>query len=371
MVARVGVIGGGQLARMMLPPAVDLGIELRVFAESIDSSAKPAALVLGDYLNLDEVNSFAQTVDVITFDHEHVPQKVLNSLISEKFVVRPGPSALLYAQDKLAMRHRLAVLGIDIPRWGIASDASQVDEFVLEVSAPKVVAKTARGGYDGKGVRFISSGIEILDWLESAQVLLEEIVHFRREVAQLVARRPSGQIVAWPLVETRQKDGVCSEVIAPAAGSILLAGRAREIAVHIAESLDVTGVLAVEMFETEDGRLVVNELAMRPHNSGHIFTELSQTSQFEQHLRAILDWPLGSTSLLAPAGVMVNVFGGVSSEGVAGALEVSSSLKLHHYGKEPRLGRKAGHVSVIGDNPNELLSHAQKAAGMCAIDGVT
>jgi len=201
-------------------------------------------------------------------------------------------------------------------------------------------------------------------------VLLERRVAFTAEVAQLVARRPSGDIAAWPLVETVQNNGVCSEVRAPVSLDRTVHGHAREIATLIAEALDVTGVLAVEMFVTEGGGLLVNELAMRPHNSGHIFTELSETSQFEQHLRAILDWPLGSPSLRAQSGVMVNIFGGVDRQNIPKALSTSASLKVHDYGKEARPGRKAGHVSITGHDQNELLSLAREAVALCATDGL-
>jgi 5-(carboxyamino)imidazole ribonucleotide synthase len=355
---------------MMIPPAIVMGIDIHVLAETADSSARLAATTVGDYLDAETVMSFAKEVDVITFDHEHVPVEILNRLVDSGVAVRPGPQALQSAQDKSVMRSRLAELSLPIPRWALAATESDVEEFIAQGDSPAIIAKTPRGGYDGKGVRVATTGADVSDWLATGPVLLEEKIPFQREVAQLVARRPSGEIVAWPLVETRQRNGVCAEVLAPAPEAQQLSLHAREIAFAIAQGLDVTGVLAVEMFVTTDGGLLVNELAMRPHNSGHIFTELSETSQFEQHLRAVLDLPLGSADLMASAGVMVNIFGGVQAHKISEALSTSASLKVHDYGKAARPGRKAGHVSITGDDHAELLSLAQKAVALCATDGL-
>jgi 5-(carboxyamino)imidazole ribonucleotide synthase len=366
---RLGIIGGGQLARMMIPPAIEMGLDVRVLAESDDSSARIAASHVGDYRNVETVLAFAKGLDVVTFDHEHVPHDVLSALVAAGVAVRPGPAALLAAQDKGVMRQLLSELGAPVPRWALAESASGVESFLHGGASTEIVAKTPRGGYDGKGVAFISDASEVSEWLAAGPILLEDKVPFTREVAQLVARRPSGDMATWPLVETRQRGGVCAEVIAPAAVSSETAAEARTLALSIAESLDVTGVLAVEMFVLESGELVVNELAMRPHNSGHVFTELSTTSQFEQHLRAVLDLPLGETTLLAPKGIMVNVFGGVIRESIGEALAVDGSVKVHDYGKDPRPGRKAGHVTVIGDDP-DLLATAQRAASIISVDGL-
>jgi 5-(carboxyamino)imidazole ribonucleotide synthase len=369
MGAVLGVIGGGQLARMMIPAALELGVEIKVLAESENSSARLAASAVGDYRDVATVVDFARGVDVITFDHEHVPASVLSSLEAEGIAFRPGPQALLCAQDKAVMRERLALLGVPVPAWALARSLSDIEEF-LDAHSHHVVAKTTRGGYDGKGVRVIAHAGDVADWLDSGEVLLEEKVEFVTEVAQLVARRPSGEIAAWPLVETVQKHGVCSEVMAPAHVDKASEIQARSVAIQIAEGLGVTGVLAVEMFVLPDGSVLVNELAMRPHNSGHIFTELSYTSQFEQHVRAVLDWPLGDTSLLAAHGVMVNVFGGVKPDKVSSALNVDHRVKLHDYGKAPRPGRKAGHVSVVGSDREEIASLARTAVAAVAEDGL-
>ena len=369
----VGVIGGGQLARMMIPAAVNLGVDIRVLAEADGMSAELAAASVGDYRDLATVLAFAETVDVVTFDHEHVPQAVLKELMARGIAVHPGPDALLYAQDKLLMRERLAELGLPVPDWARVTDADELDVFLAEHGG-RAVVKTARGGYDGKGVRVVSHAHEADDWFlalaedgNDGALLVEELVDFRRELAQVVARRPSGEIAIWPVVETVQLGGVCAEVIAPAPKS---AGRVSDLAADIAErvanGIGVTGVLAVELFETTDGRLLVNELAMRPHNSGHWSIDGSITSQFEQHLRAVLDLPLGGTALREPWSVMVNVLGGPSEGSMAdrypAAFAEQPTVKVHNYGKDPRPGRKIGHVTASGADLDTVTYQARATA---------
>src|SRR5690606_32490154 len=312
---------------------------LRVLVEAPDSSAAQVVVDAPVGVASDEaaIRSLiapagATPADVLTFEHEHVPNALLTDLLEHGTPVRPGPDALVHAQDKIVMRRRLTELGVPCPRWAAlptAPDAARaaLAEFLADVGGEAVV-KTARGGYDGKGVRVVSvaeGGAEqVAEWIEAAaadgpELLVEEKVPFTRELAVLVARRPSGgpdgrgEVRTWPVVESIQRDGVCAEVIAPAPGlTDAEAERAREVAVRIAEGLDVTGVLAVEMFEAAgpDGpRVLVNELAMRPHNSGHWTIDGAVTSQFEQHVRAALDLPLGDTTATAPWTVMANVLG--------------------------------------------------------------
>jgi len=356
----VGVIGGGQLARMMIPAAINLGIELRVFAEAEDSSARIAASTVGDYTDSDQVLAFAQSVDVVTFDHEHVPLENLARLVSEGIVVFPPPEALALTQDKTVMRAELARLDIPQPRWTVVEQESH-DAPELVGGFP-CIAKLPVGGYDGKGVRVIQSWNDVRDWLESEPILLEELVSFTRELSQLSARRPSGEWSSWPLVETRQDGGVCSVVISPAPGiAEEQAAEAQDIAQRIATKCRVVGVLAVEMFENHDGQILVNELAMRPHNSGHVLTEQSVTSQFEQHLRAVTDMPLGSTVFRHSSGVMANIFGGAPVEKWAAFSEQFPEVKFHSYQKAFRPGRKAGHLVVTGENATELIAEAEMA----------
>jgi 5-(carboxyamino)imidazole ribonucleotide synthase len=367
MTLTVGVIGGGQLARMMIPAAVNLGIHLRVLAENAGESADLATTMLGDYRNAADVLRFSEGVDVVTFDHEHVPQEVLRALVESGVAVRPGPDALLYAQDKLLMRERLGGIGLPVPNWARVSTQAELAAFI-EANGGRAVLKTARGGYDGHGVRVITDAADAQDWLGAGEPLLvEELVEFERELAQLVARRPSGEIAAWPVVESIQRDGVCAEVIAPAPSSTgRLADAASEIAFTVAENLGVTGVLAVELFETTDGRLLINELAMRPHNTGHWTIDGSITSQFEQHLRAVLDLPLGATGSRDPWSVMVNILGGPASgtldDRYPAALADQSAVKIHNYGKEPRPGRKVGHVTASGTELDDVLQRARVTA---------
>jgi 5-(carboxyamino)imidazole ribonucleotide synthase len=363
---KVGVIGGGQLARMMFPPAIELGIELRVLSETPGEAATVGAFTtVGDYRDAETVLDFAAGVDVITFDHEHVPQDVLAALVAAGVTVRPGPSALAVAQDKLLMRERLAALGLPVPDWARLETESDLAAF-LDVHGGAAVVKTPLGGYDGKGVRVVHAASEAADWFAvGGPLLAEELVDFRRELAQMVARRPFGDLEVWPVVESIQKDGVCAEVIAPAPHSAgKIADLAAEIAVTVATSLDVTGVLAVELFETTDERLLINELAMRPHNTGHWTIDGSTTSQFEQHLRAVLDLPLGATGTLAPWSVMINVLGGPIASRYATAMGEHPTVKFHDYGKEPRPGRKVGHVTAIGEDLDDIVYEARAAAAI-------
>ena len=366
---RVGVIGGGQLARMMVPPAIELGIDIRVLAETEGSSAAIAATAVGDYTDAATVLAFAREVDVITFDHEHVPQAVLAALVDAGHAVHPGPAALAVAQDKIVMRERLTAIGAPVPRWAVVHDGTELGEF-LAAHDGRAVVKTPRGGYDGKGVRVVHAAAEADDWFASAGeegLLVDELVEFRRELAQSVARRPSGEVRAWPLVETVQRDGVCAEVFAPAPDAGSLAAEAGGLAERIATELDVTGVLAVELFETADGGLLINELAMRPHNTGHWTIDGAVTSQFEQHLRAVLDLPLGDTSPTAPWSVMVNILGGPAgatmTDRYPAALAAHPDVKFHSYGKESRPGRKVGHVNATGTDLHGTAARARAAAG--------
>ena len=370
--SRVGVIGGGQLARMMIAPAGELGIEIKVLAETQDSPAAEATTLVGDFTDLETVLNFAQSVDVITFDHEHVPLGILQQLEQQGISFQPSSKALAHAQNKLVMRQALEKMGAPNPIWKEVLTAMELDQFISE-HGPEVVVKTPIGGYDGKGVRVVSSSEQVSDWLAhpmlaslGGSLLVEQKVSFKRELAQLSARNPAGDFVSWPVVETRQKNGVCSEVLSPAPNiSSEMSMEAVKIARLISESLGVTGNLAVEMFETTDGELLVNELAMRPHNSGHFTIEGSVTSQFEQHLRAVLNLPLGKTDPIRPAAVMANLLGVSSSQNLmANRDKVMSSfpeVNIHWYGKAPRLGRKLGHITVVGDDADTCLRTAEAA----------
>ncbi|WP_216214153.1 5-(carboxyamino)imidazole ribonucleotide synthase [Amycolatopsis aidingensis] len=370
----VGMVGGGQLARMTHQAAISLGQSLRVLAAGENDSAGLVAgeVVQGLHTDLEALRSFAGGVDVLTFDHEQVPGEHLRTLAAEGVLVRPGPAALRHAQDKLVMRERLAGLGIPGPAFEPVSAVDDALKFGAAHGWP-VVLKAARGGYDGRGVWLLDSerqaGELVAELLEAGTPLLVEAkVDMRRELAALVARSPFGQGAAWPVVETVQSDGINTEVLAPAPGLDPEGQqRAQELALRVAAELDVVGVLAVELFETADG-LLVNELAMRPHNSGHWTMDGARTSQFEQHLRAVLDYPLGLTDPIAPACVMANVLGAPAApkmgpdERLHHLFARFPEARVHSYGKAERPGRKLGHVNLTGERMAELRERARLAA---------
>ncbi len=365
------MVGGGQLARMSAAPAAALGIGFRVLAASEGESAAQVVndVALGSHDSLDDLIAFSRGLDVITFDHEHVPPAYLEQLEARGVAVRPGPSALFHAQDKLHMRRALSDAGIPCPAWAQVHDARGIADFAEIVGWPMVL-KTSRGGYDGKGVWVVDSLEEAerviaLPLPKGAAWLAEQCIDFVQELSAQVARSPHGQAVAYPIVRTVQANGICAEVIAPAPGlPNERAVQAQRIALQIAQDLNVTGMLAVELFD--DGYdLYVNELAMRPHNSGHWSIEGAVTSQFENHLRAVLDLPLGSPSLKARHAVMVNILGGDVGDLYSAYKHVMArdpGLKVHLYGKAVRPGRKVGHVTVIGDDLDDLLARGRHAA---------
>ena len=408
----MAVIGGGQLARMMQEEASALGVHLRALVEAPDGSAAqvmPDAPVgrpddAGAVHDLLQPRRGEQPQDlaaaaVLTFEHEHQDHALLQQLAAQGVSVQPSAQALLYARDKLEMRRAMTRLELPQPAWRPVSQPAEVLEFALQHGWP-VVLKTPQGGYDGHGVLLVNDAAELetgeaAKWFKAladgagvggggslggAQVsclLVEQAVHFTRELAALVARNPSGQVEAWPVVETVQVEGMCDTVLAPAPGlKPVTAALAQQVAKRVASELEVTGVLAVEMFVVEgDGgdQLYINELAMRPHNSGHWSQDGALTSQFEQHLRAVLDWPLGSAQLVAPT-VMVNVIGWRQetdallpdpSSRLAQALQLAPQAKIHLYGKQARRGRKLGHVNLSlaeGQDPAQAVEIGRQVA---------
>jgi 5-(carboxyamino)imidazole ribonucleotide synthase len=373
----VGMVGGGQLARMTYQASIPLGIRFRVLADTAaDSAAQVCPDVrLGDYHNLDDLLAFAAGCDVVTFDHEHVPGEHLAALEAAGVPLAPGGAALRYTQDKLAMRQELTRLGVPCPRFAAVAELADVVRFAEQGTGWPVVLKAVSGGYDGRGVWVCDDAFAAGEVLAHGVALLaEEYVPFRAELAALVARSPHRQGAAYPVVETVQRDGVCHEVLAPAPGlSARLAEDAQRLALAVADALGVTGLLAVELFDTGLG-LLVNELAMRPHNSGHWTIEGARTSQFEQHLRAVLDLPLGAPQAAAGQTVMVNVFGGQDPDLYSRYIHVMAAdpgVKVHIYGKAVRPGRKIGHVTVTGSGVGEenvlaLRDRALRAASYLA-----
>jgi 5-(carboxyamino)imidazole ribonucleotide synthase len=368
------MVGGGQLARMTHQAAIALGQTLRVLATAADEPAAQVTpdLVIGSHTDLEDLRRVAAGADVVTFDHEHVPSDLLEKLVAEGVNVAPPPQALVHAQDKLVMRRRLQALGTPVPRYAEIRSVDELDAFAQRIDGP-VVVKAVRGGYDGRGVRMArdpshAREIAAAFLVDEVPMMAEEQVNLRRELSALVARSPFGQGAAWPVVETVQRDGICVEVIAPAPDlPDDVAAAAQRLALRLARELGVVGVLAVELFEAADGALLVNELAMRPHNSGHWTMDGARTSQFEQHLRAVLDYPLGDTDAVAPVTVMANVLG------AAKAPTMTMDERLHHlfarmpdarahlYGKEERPGRKIGHINFLGTDTGDLTALRERA----------
>jgi len=372
----VGMVGAGQLARMTCQAAIGLGFGFRVLAaDAADSAAQVCAgTQIGDYRSSEDLMAFAGGCDVVTFDHEHVPGAQLSALEQAGIVLRPGSRALQLAQDKRAMREWLTGLGIGCPPFAEVASGGEIASFAAVHGWP-VVLKAVRGGYDGRGVWICGTADEAADAAAHAaerglDLLAEQYVAFRQELAALVARSPAGQGAAYPVVRTVQRDGICHEVLAPAPG--LPPGRqaeAQRLALAIAAELGVTGLLAVELFDTADG-LLVNELAMRPHNSGHWTIDGARTSQFEQHLRAVLNLPLGVPELTARHAVMVNVLGGDDPDlydRLTHVMAADPGVRVHLYGKVVRPGRKVGHVTVVGDDTAQLLDRARRAASYLSL----
>lgn len=371
------MVGGGQLARMTHEAGIPLGVKFKLLSDApTDSAAQVAGdVVVGDYRDLDTLRRFAQGCDVITFDHEHVPTEHLHALEADGIPVRPGPRALVHAQDKGVMRARLTEIGAPCPRHRIVSDPADVARFAAEGEGFPVVLKTVRGGYDGKGVWIVRSAADAVEpFRAGVPVLAEEKVAFARELAANVVRSPHGQAVAYPVVESIQVDGVCDTVIAPAPGlDPKLSTHAQQLALKIAEELDVIGHLAVELFEVRTGdgsgdgtKVLVNELAMRPHNSGHWTQDGAITSQFANHVRAVLDLPLGDPRPRVRWTVMANVLGGDYPDMYAAYLHCMArdpGLKIHMYGKDVKPGRKVGHVNTYGDDLADVRERASHAAG--------
>jgi len=353
----VGVIGAGQLARMSIAPATALGVNLLLLAaDSSDSAAQITQHVVGDYTDLATVREFAAQCDVITFEHELIPLSIIKALEAEGVVVRPSSAAFEFSQDKAAMRQRLQ--GFPSPKFQIITATDQVDKF-------PVIAKAISGGYDGRGVWKVNSANELSGLLQQMpKLVVEELIEFDFEIAVMVARSPHGQATTWAPTQTIQKDGICVMTISPAPQlTASLSEKAQRLALDIASEVGVVGVMAVEMFVKGDN-LFINELAMRPHNSGHWTIEGSHTSQFEQHLRAVLDLPLGDPSMTAPMAVMGNVLGGNKTDMYRPYLHLMArtpALHFHQYKKDVRPGRKIGHVTLLGKDLVELTQEVQHA----------
>jgi 5-(carboxyamino)imidazole ribonucleotide synthase len=374
MTVRVGMVGGGQLARMTYQAGIPLGLTLRVLAADAEDSAGliGADVELGSPDDPPAMRRFAAGCDVVTFDHELVAPASLTALNDDGVVLRPHPEALRYAQDKRHQRERFAAAGLPVPAHRSVVAGAEIEAFAAEHGWP-VVVKAVSGGYDGRGVWVVgdqSQGERLAGEAagHGVELLAEEHVTLDAELAVQIARRPGGELVVYPAVESVQTDGICHEVLAPAPVPAATAAEAVELGTRIAELTDAVGIIAVELF-LSDGKILVNEVATRPHNSGHYSIDGCTTSQFENHLRAVLDWPLGATDLLAPAVAMANVLGGpqsVEQRDVLPRVLADPDARVHLYGKEPRPGRKLGHVTVCGDDLDDVRARAQRAAALLA-----
>jgi len=372
--ARVTMLGGGQLARMTWQAAISLDVGLHVLAASPRDPAPAAGApcTVGSVDRYDDLARAAAEGDVVTFDHELVPQAHLRRLVDEGHLLRPKPAALALAQDKLLARTTFMAMGIPVPSFAAVERSADILSFAERHGWP-LVLKARAGGYDGRGVHVLEgpsavqahrvpiddAGPEAPAWL------VEEHLELAAELAVVVARGPSGQMAAYPCVETLQVDGLCQELVMPADVSELVARQAKELAEALAEGIDATGICAVELFLASDGRLLLNEIATRPHNSGHVTIEACRTSQFEQHLRAVLDWPLGDTAMVAPTAATVNVIG--TGRGGEPRSRLPTALghrdaSIHLYGKDSRPNRKIGHVTVLADDRETALARARAAA---------
>ena len=400
---RVGIVGAGQLARMMLEAASAIGVDVVVLAEDRRDSAAAVAghVILGSPTDGNDLGKLAEACDVVTFDHEQVDLPAITALERSGRTIRPGSVALQVAVDKARMRTDLAAAGIPVPAFAVlpspgppvagrtgsgvagpsggggeggdradqvARSLRSIERFAAEHGWP-VVVKAARGGYDGKGVWPVADRHEAHDVCRRAAehgtpLIVEELVPITAEIAVLVARRPGGQMAAWPAVETAQVDGVCRQVLAPAQLDPGAAADAVRLAERVVGQAGAVGVMAVELF-CSGGTLLVNEVAARPHNSGHWTLDGSVTSQFENHLRGVLDLPLGDTALTFDHVASVNVFGaedGTDPRDRLGSAMAVPGAHVHLYGKAARPGRKLGHVTVCGSEPDEVLALAWKAA---------
>ena len=365
---RVGMVGAGQLARMTQRAAIDLGVHLTVLALRDDEPAVTAGAShrIGAADDPAALRRLADGVDVVTLDHELVDAETLAAIEAHGVPVRPSARALRVAQDKLVARETFTALGLPGPAHVVATDEAGVEALAAAHGWP-LVAKARTGGYDGRGVEVVADR-EALDAVLSrgGEWIVEQRVDIALEVAVLVARRPGGEMVVYPVVETVQRDGICHELVMPARVDVEVARRAVDVARRVAEGIGAVGILAVEQFVTPEGEVLVNEIAVRPHNSGHATIEGCATSQFTNHLRAVLDWPLGGTELQAPVAVTVNVLGvddGDVADRVPDALAVPGA-RVHLYGKASRPGRKIGHVTVLGDDAEGALQAARRAAAI-------
>lgn len=365
----IGILGGGQLGRMLALAAIRMGLRVRTLAPKNDGPADGLGdSIFADWTNRENLVDFAHGCDVVTVESEWAPADLLLDAVPDA-VVFPTPDTLRLIRDKGVQKDVLRKIGAPMPDYRRCESIDDAREAVEAFGLPSMF-KRYRGSYDGYG----NATLRDLDdlpriWKRLADqdgLLVERFAPFKRELAIMVARRADGEHVEYPVVETIQRDHRCHMVIAPARIANDVAERAREIARKAVEAVDAVGMIGVELFEMEDGEVLYNEMAPRPHNTGHYTIEACHTSQFENHLRSILGWPLGDPSLQVPAAVMVNIIGErddvAKPEGLTDALAIPGAA-VHIYGKtDVRARRKMGHVTVTGEDVDDVMKRAERAA---------
>jgi len=366
----IGVVGGGQLGRMLAEAAAPLGVEVVVLDPTPDC---PAALVARDQIVADfddeaGIRELAERADVLTFEIELADQNVMDRISEETGTpVHPKPSTLETIHDKLVQKRELEDAGVPVPPFRKVDDADDIREAIDDYGAP-VMLKARTGGYDGRGNVPVESKADAEDALESVAgpAMVESFVDFEREVS-VIAVKGDDEVATFPLGENVHEDEILRETIVPARSSEAVTERAYDVARDVLEVMDGRGVYGIELFEATDGEILLNEIAPRPHNSGHWTIEGTQTSQFEQHTRAVLGWPLGSTALRSPT-VMTNLLGDVDEEQPAAVGDIDEILgtpgaALHWYGKQQaRPLRKMGHVTVTGDEGTDSIDDLLETA---------
>ncbi|WP_457755674.1 5-(carboxyamino)imidazole ribonucleotide synthase [Thermodesulfatator indicus] len=361
--ARLGILGGGQLGKMMAQKAKKMGFYVTVLDPTPEAPAAQVSdkQIIGDFHDAEKIRELVEQSDVTTYDLEHVNTKALKELLKEGHQIYPSPHLLEVIQDKFKQKELLLRLGAPLPKFKKVKTKEELSSFGFPV-----VQKACRGGYDGRGVVVLKNP-EDMEKALPGETYIEEFVEFEKELAVIVARGVSGELKVYPVGEMvfDERANICDLVMAPARIDNSLAKEAQEIALDLAQKMEIVGILAVEMFLTKDKRVLVNELAPRPHNSGHYTIEACATCQFEQHIRAITSLPLGSTRLLSPA-VMINLLGEEGYEGppVIEGLEEAlsiSGLSFHFYGKKiTRPFRKMGHVTIVDDDLERAIENVEK-----------
>lgn len=358
----IGILGGGQLGRMMAIAAREMGYRIAVLEPKKDSPCEQVAdrEVISEYDDLEGAKKLAELSDVITYEFENVDRKTAEWL--ENHANLPQGSQLLQiTQDREFEKQAIRESGTEVAHYQIVNDEEEFYKAIYEIGFPSVL-KTCRGGYDGKGQIVLSGENDIEEALRGfvgqQKAILEQWVSFEKEISVIVTRSVSGEVTTFPVAENLHRDNILHQTRVPASISGEINKKATAIALRLADSVNLVGTLAVEMFLTEDEQIFVNELAPRPHNSGHFTIDACQTSQFQQHIRAICDWPLGETTLLKPA-VMVNILGEDLQQSLD-LIDQYSNVKFHLYGKDkPKPKRKMGHVTILADSVEEALEKAE------------